>query len=158
MAVQAWGIGVLLSLVACALGSFGINLQKYAHVSQQQQQRRRRQRPPRVHQQHEHDDFWYAWLAGFMIVILGAVLDLVSFAFAPVSLLAPLGAMTLLLNILVAPCIVRETPSKRDVLVTFIIFGGAVLTIVFGGKDEPSYTLQTLIDLYTQKTVVAFFV
>lgn len=38
------------------------------------------------------------WILGASCVILGSILDLVSFAFASVSLLAPLGALTLVLN------------------------------------------------------------
>jgi hypothetical protein len=43
------------------------------------------------------------WVLGSVCVALGAILDLVSFAFASVSLLAPIGAMTLVVNLFMAP-------------------------------------------------------
>ena len=33
------------------------------------------------------------WLAGLLCIAIGSALDVISFAFAPLSLLAPLGAM-----------------------------------------------------------------
>ncbi len=43
------------------------------------------------------------WVLGCVCVVLGAILDLVSFAFASVSLLAPIGALTLVVNLFMAP-------------------------------------------------------
>jgi magnesium transporter len=66
---------------------------------------------------------------GQVLLVVGSLVDLVSFTFAPVSLLAPLAAMTLLINLFMAPCFVGETPTRRDVIITGVIFSGAVITV-----------------------------
>lgn len=55
-------------------------------------------------------------------MIIGSVCDLISFGFAPMSLLAPLGAMTLVVNMFVAPCFLNESLSRRDVIWTLVEF------------------------------------
>ncbi len=37
------------------------------------------------------------WIFGFVLILLGSILDLVAFGFAPQSLLAPLGMLILLI-------------------------------------------------------------
>ena len=39
------------------------------------------------------------WASGLAMMILGAILDFVAFAFAAQSLIAPLGSVTLLFNV-----------------------------------------------------------
>ena len=77
-----WAIGVILSLSGCTLSNVGVNLQKVGHKG------------------HDLDDeiAVYSspiWILGISMVVLGSIIDFTSYAFAEVSLLAPLGAMTI---------------------------------------------------------------
>lgn len=125
-------------------------------VPQLAHQRRQRQLAGGGGEGEEQWRWQTVWTAGLALVLAGALLDLASFAFAAVSLLAPLGAMTLLVNLVVAPWLVGERPSASDVANTLLIFAGAIVTVVFGSKDEPSYDLQALEALYFQPAVYAY--
>lgn len=80
--IPDWVIGVILSLSGCTLSNVGVNLQKVGHRG------------------FELDDeagvfSSPTWMFGLSLVVIGSITDFVAFAFAEVSLLAPLGAMTL---------------------------------------------------------------
>jgi uncharacterized membrane protein len=96
------------------------------------------------------------WLLGAICVGLGAILDLVSFAFASVSLLAPLGAMTLVLNLFMAPLFLKEKLTMYDVNCTLVILAGTIVAICFGNKNNTSYSLEQLIDLYKQTAFLVY--
>lgn len=59
------------------------------------------------------------WLAGLVCVILGSILDLLSYCFAEMSLLAPIGALTLVVNMVRRNCAAS--------LLCFFIFPGALI-------------------------------
>jgi len=85
-------IGVALSLGGCTLSNFGANLQKMCHVKIAAEDPARK---------------YYLqplWVAGLCSFVAGSIADLVSFAFATLSLLAPLGAMVRRSRPLACPC------------------------------------------------------
>jgi uncharacterized membrane protein len=96
------------------------------------------------------------WLLGAICVGLGAILDLVSFAFASVSLLAPLGAMTLVLNLFMAPLFLKEKLTMYDVTCTMIILAGTIVALCFGNKSNTSYSLQQLLALYSETAFLIY--
>lgn len=96
------------------------------------------------------------WILGAVCVALGSILDLVSFAFASVSLLAPLGAMTLVLNMFMAPLFLKEKLTSYDVKCTLVILVGTVVAISFGNKNNTSYTLNELLNLYSQLAFLVY--
>jgi hypothetical protein len=137
-----WIVGVLFAFVACCLSNTGVNLQKLAH-----------NRARRNHKSIIKDP---RWLIGMGSVIVGSILDLVSYVFAPMSLLAPLGAMTLVVNLFVAPCMLGEQLTRYDVVITIIILSGTVIAVVFGSKSNVSYTSRELERLYTQTLFIVY--
>eukprot|EP01051_Picozoa_sp_SAG22_P018166 SAG22_NODE_2981_length_2054_cov_1.827621_1_plen_321_part_00 len=58
------------------------------------------------------------WILGFVLMVVGVGLDFGSLALAAQSLLAPLAASTLVINIIQAPCVVGEKPTRLDVMVS----------------------------------------
>ena len=88
-------VGVLCSLLACFGTVSGMMLQKLSHM--------RNEALP-VHQRKPvlRRPLW--WLSLFLMIVVPSPLDVASLALAPQSLLAPLSAVTLLLNALLAPC------------------------------------------------------
>lgn len=96
------------------------------------------------------------WIFGLFCVIFGSVLDLISFGFADMSLLAPLGAMTLVINMATAVWFLKEKLSKKDVLHTIIILLGTLLAVSFGSKAAPKYTLDMLFGMYMTKVFFVF--
>ncbi len=101
-----WIYGVLLSLGGCTLSNFGVNLQKFSHM--------------RLAALNDPTKTVYTsphWIIGLSLVIVGSLMDLVSFGFADISLLAPLGAMTLVVCSLVSSAVHTTTTTAVGVLI-----------------------------------------
>ena len=97
MAVARWVIGVILSLVGCTLSNTGVNFQKLCHTKLAADAAAGKPVKPFYLQP--------LWVGGLASIVVGSIMDLVSFAFASLSLLAPLGAM-----VRVGPPTVRHKP------------------------------------------------
>ena len=136
---RLWFHASLRSVVS----NLGINFQKLAHT--------------KIHEAGSNQSYAThpVWILGITLMIVGSIADLVSFGFAPMSLLAPIGAMTLVVNMLVAPCF-KEKLTTRDIVFTLVIVVGTVICISFGSKDEKTYSIQELLDLYTHPPFIVF--
>lgn len=150
MSVPPWVWGVSLSFCGCALSNFGINIQKLAHQRLEQ-----RKADGLAKRSIMCDPYW---IGGFLCVLIGSLSDLASFTFADMSLLAPLGAMTLVINMMIAPCLVGEKLTRRDIVWTCVIVTGTVISITFGNKEETEYTLGQLLDFYQETQFVVYFI
>jgi hypothetical protein len=88
------------------------------------------------------------WLLGFLGMVTGALLDFGSLVFAAQSLLAPLAASTLVINIVQAPCVVGEKPGVLDVVCTVFIAVGCTLAVAFADHNTATYSLQEMLKLW----------
>ncbi|TMW55747.1 hypothetical protein Poli38472_010629 [Pythium oligandrum] len=146
----AWIIGFTIAVVFSFLASVGINLQKKAL----------KQNELTAHEQNKEPLPAYRlplWVLGFVMILLGSILDFVAFGLAPQSLLAPLAALTLVWNMMLAPCFNKEKLSKKDIFATLVIFAGATVAVVFASHTSPSYNLSMLMELYTDPLTCAYF-
>ncbi|KAJ0405361.1 hypothetical protein ATCC90586_004498 [Pythium insidiosum] len=137
----AWVIGFSIAVVFSFLASVGINLQKRAL----------KQNETYAHENNVEPRPAYRlplWVLGFVLILAGSILDFVAFGLAPQSLLAPLAALTLVWNMMLAPCFNKEKLSKKDIVATLIIFAGATIAVVFASHSSPSYNLSMLMHLY----------
>ena len=102
-------IGVALSVSACFVNALGLNVQRYAQVAKRGMLN----------------------VGGVVLSACAGILDMVSFSFAPQSMLAPLGALTLVCNMLLAPLFDKEASlSRRDYFGTSVIIGGVVKCVL----------------------------
>lgn len=88
---SAWVAGFIIAVVFSFLASVGINLQKRA-LKQNETTAFEQNKEPRPAYKLP------LWVVGFVLIILGSMLDFVAFGLAPQSLLAPLAALTLVWN------------------------------------------------------------
>lgn len=152
MGFPNWALGVIFSLVGCSMSNLGINMQKLSHMKIDEEVAADKTKLRRSAVTHP------IWLTGMAIAILGSFIDLAAFAFADISLLAPLGAMTLVINMFIAPCISKEKLTKRDIASTVVILAGTVLSVFFGSKSSKDYDLDELIELFTRSTFVIYII
>ena len=96
------------------------------------------------------------WILGMSLVILGALLDVASYGFAPQSLLAPMATLTLVFNTLLAPKFLGEQLSNRDIGATGVIVAGTVVVIAFSPHATPEYTVDDLRELYFRLIVLVY--
>ena len=128
-------LGVALSLLASAMNATGLNLQKLG------------QRAGAA-----------AWLngAGIALAALSGVVDMVSFGFAPQSLLAPLSAFTLICNLALAPVLQGEQLSQTDLVATAMVCGGIAVTLSSAPGGSPAYSARELWALARRPLFVSF--
>lgn len=107
-----WVVGVGMCFCGMLLSSVGTQLLKKAH-SEHDEGRRVSTRWWLVY-------FSPLYLIGITGMVSGAVLDLLSLAFAPQSLLAPIAACTLVVNMCVSPHVVGEEPAALDIFATMV--------------------------------------
>ena len=102
-------IGIALSVGACFVNALGLNVQRYAKVQKRSGLN----------------------IGGVVLSACAGILDMVSFSFAPQSMLAPLGAMTLVCNMLLASLFdASASLSRWDYLGTGVIISGVVKCVL----------------------------
>jgi uncharacterized membrane protein len=128
--MQVWWIGVGLALLSSLLGNLGLNLQKLAHtqissldyfIAEQKLDISHPSRPEK------HP----LWQFGMVLIILGSISDFFALSYAPQSVVAPLGAITLVVNIALARIMHGEEITSRGIIATSMILLGSVLDVVF---------------------------
>ncbi|CAE6477295.1 unnamed protein product [Rhizoctonia solani] len=75
------------------------------------------------------------WWFGFGLMNIGEVGNFLSYAYAPASLVAPLGAVALISNCFFAPLILHERFRKQDLLGIGLSIFGAV-TVVYASQSS----------------------
>lgn len=97
-------VGLCLSVLATVMNSTGMNLQRYAKTKEM----------PCLN------------VVGIILSTTCGLVDMCSFHFAPQSLLAPVGAFTLVFNLLLAPILHSEKILLLDILSTLLVFVGTI--------------------------------
>ncbi|KAF9354783.1 NIPA-like protein 3 [Mortierella sp. NVP85] len=96
------------------------------------------------------------WAAGLLVFILGNMGGFVALRFAPQSLTAPLGSISLISNVIIAPLINKEVLGKWDLAGIFFIVGGSVIVVVFSGIVAQDYKLCVLINLFHKPATIVY--
>ncbi|GME75142.1 unnamed protein product [Ambrosiozyma monospora] len=112
-------LGVLLSIFGNLLISISLNIQKSAHLDLESSNQT-------VHKYYTN----IKWQIGFILMSLGEIGNFVSYGLAPVSLVAPLGVVTIISNsTFVAPVLFHEPIGVMCLFGTFLCAFGVVLMI-----------------------------
>ncbi|KAJ3115127.1 hypothetical protein HDU96_001139 [Phlyctochytrium bullatum] len=96
------------------------------------------------------------WLLGFIIFALGNFVNFAALQYAPQSLVATLGSISLVWNVILAPIINREKFTWRDVVGVVLIVAGSSLTVVFSGVNSKDYKLCVLLALFRRVPTILF--
>jgi hypothetical protein len=112
-------VGVLLSTLASCMNATGLNLQRLAGTIGPGG----RCAPGLLN------------ALGIALSTGCGLVDMASYGFAPQSMLAPLGAVTLVVNLLLAPVMHGETLRAADAVYTCVIVAGIVLCISSGSSE-----------------------
>ncbi|KAG0241239.1 hypothetical protein BGW41_006093 [Actinomortierella wolfii] len=96
------------------------------------------------------------WGLGLLVFIIGNLGGFVALRFAPQSLTAPLGAVSLISNVIIAPLINKEVLGRYDIVGIILIVGGSVIVVVFSGIVAQDYKLCVLINLFKQTSTIIY--
>jgi len=75
------------------------------------------------------------WWLGIVLMTVGETGNFLAYAFAPASIVSPLGVVALVSNCLIAPLMLKERFRQRDFWGVLIAIGGAV-TVVLSAKTQ----------------------
>ena len=137
-----WLWGVFLAVGAAVISNLGLTLQKLSHKRNLQSTSTHAEE----HKSNYHKD--PTWATGLGLVILGSVADLLALGFAAQSIVAPLGSLTLVSNVLLAPLFLGEQLDRRDLLATFAIVFGSAISVIFAAHEEIAYSVSDLFAFY----------
>ena len=84
------------------------------------------------------------WVIGFSAYIVGQLGAMVSLGFGPQSMMAALGAFSLVVNVFTSPCILGEKVTCYHVSSTFLIIAGVIIVVCFSKKKAQHYTITQL--------------
>jgi drug/metabolite transporter (DMT)-like permease len=96
------------------------------------------------------------WIVGLCLVMFASVADVIALCFAPQSLIAPLGALTMVSNVIFAPLLLHEKIGVRDLVATGIILGGSVTAVIFGAHTDLIYPIDDLFGLFRAPQFMAY--
>lgn len=97
--------------------------------------------------------FEMTWVRGAMVFGFGSAMTFGSFAFASQSLLASLGTLQFISNVVFSRFVLLEPLSWRVVAATLLIVAGVVLTASFSNHSSDTYSVQDLLALYDSSYV-----
>jgi len=95
-------------------------------------------------------------LASIIVFVVANIANFASFAFAAQSLLAALGSVQFISNVVFSKLVNKEAWNVWIVLGTVVIVVGCVLLVVFGSHESPTYTAQELIQLYSNPGYIIY--
>ncbi len=88
-------------------------------------------------EQHEKRSYLHSpyWWGGIILMTIGETGNFLAYAFAPASIVSPLGVVALISNCVIAPIMLKEKFRMRDFWGVLVAIGGAV-TVVLSAKQQ----------------------
>lgn len=153
-----WIVGISLSLAGSLISNCGMQVQKLAFNKHETEVATTAELPDADPAKIKRKVPFCLplWVAGFAGMVSGSLLDFLSLVFAAQSLLAPLAASTLVINIVQAPIIVNEKPTPFDIACTMVIATGCVLAVAFADHDTKTYSLQEMLRLWYNPSFIVW--
>ncbi|KAJ3027654.1 NIPA-like protein 3, partial [Rhizophlyctis rosea] len=91
-----------------------------------------------------------------IVFILGNFFNFIALQFAAQSLVAPLGSISLVVNVILAPLINNERWTWKDVVGVLLIVAGSSMTVAFAGVNTHDYKLCVLLALFRRTQTIIF--
>lgn len=162
-ATPGWWVGITVSIVSNVVICLALNCQKLAHMRLEAEalecgeaDAASSAAEPRVPLAVGYLQSRLWWL-GFALMCLGEAGNFVSYGFAPASLIAPLGAVSLLSNVVIAPVVLHETVQASDVLgIALAIVGAVAVVSCAGPSSSPPWSPAQLGAAMARPTFVTY--
>ncbi|WVN88600.1 uncharacterized protein L203_103811 [Cryptococcus depauperatus CBS 7841] len=139
---------ILVGLASSFVQSLGLTIQRKSHIQNDQLDPFNRR--PTIRRP--------LWLIGFTIYMVSNIFSTIfQLDTLPIVILAPLGAVSLVFNALLARIILGDRFGVNWVIGTALVAGGAVIIAIFGVVPDEKHGLDELLVLLRRPTFVAFF-
>ena len=123
-----WGhcIGCGLCILGNLAIALGLNIQKLSLAHDESLPAKERRAPL----------FQKQWFLGFVVLIIGNLLNFVSLGLTPLSIVAPLNVSSIIGNVIFATLLIGEVFTLRDFGSTVMISVGTVITVYYGSHEQ----------------------
>ncbi|AYV87120.1 MAG: hypothetical protein Sylvanvirus26_10 [Sylvanvirus sp.] len=146
--IPTWIIGVGLALVGSIGSNFGQNLQRLSF--------RRNDILPQTKQRATLRQPYF--LSGLLLIILGSVCDFSAFSLAAQSIIAPIGAITLVSNVIFARFLNQEQIHSYDIASCFMIVIGSVVSVVYGDHSNRTLNVNQSLSYFIGTPFIIYFI
>eukprot|EP00002_Diphylleia_rotans_P002214 TRINITY_DN11380_c0_g1_i1.p1 TRINITY_DN11380_c0_g1~~TRINITY_DN11380_c0_g1_i1.p1 ORF type:complete len:473 (+),score=114.53 TRINITY_DN11380_c0_g1_i1:70-1488(+) len=143
-----WLVGVVLNIIGSVMINLGTNLMKLSHNLNE--------KVDIANQKPSHRN--PKWLAALAVFIVGNILNFSSFGFAAQSMLAAMGSIQFVSNVIFGIYILKETVTRRVVLATSLILFGNVFCVVFAAQGTDSPDASELMNYFIRASFVAYLI
>lgn len=126
---ESIGLGLCMALCGNIVTTLGLNIQRYAHTKAE----------PGL--KYTSSRLW--WL-GVGLMILGEIGNFTAYGFAPATLVAPMGAVSVIVNAGVSSILLGEDFRKRDFGGSLLIIGGGIGLVYYSPHEEKQLNSSTL--------------
>ncbi|XP_034975478.2 NIPA-like protein 3 isoform X2 [Zootoca vivipara] len=125
-------IGALLAIFGHLVISIALNLQKYSHI--------------RLVGCKDHRAYFKTktWWCGLFLLFLGELGVFSAYAFAPLSLIVPLGAVSVIASAIIGIIFIKEKWKPKDFLSCGLAVVGTYLLITFGPNSHETMTGENI--------------
>ncbi|KAJ6599219.1 magnesium transporter NIPA-domain-containing protein [Mycena vulgaris] len=96
------------------------------------------------------------WWLGFILMNVGELGNFISYAWAPASVVAPLGTFALVANCVFAPLMLSERFRKRDILGILIAVIGAVTVVLASNASDTRLDPDALLAAISQMPFIVY--
>ena len=145
-------IGISLQMVSTFLAALAYVLQKMAHVEIEGAGGLAVQ--PWSHPASARPKM--RWRVGFVIMVVCAVLDLVSYPLLDLSKQAPMGAVTLMWNTVLASWLLHEVFTVLDAICTLLIVVGTITSLLASEATSAEFTFPQIVASLNDDLVIAY--
>eukprot|EP01084_Bolivina_argentea_P299714 516650_1 len=99
------------------------------------------------------------WLIGFIVCLIGSILTAAAFKFGAQSVLAPLSALVLVCNAILANKILGEPFTRNNLYGIILVIIGTIIAIIFGPKSTTKQiTLEYVESCWRNHVFLIFFI
>ncbi|KAI8982547.1 magnesium transporter NIPA-domain-containing protein [Pilobolus umbonatus] len=98
------------------------------------------------------------WWLGISLMVLGEVGNFVAYGFAPASTIAPLGTTTLVVNVFLAPLMLKETFRKRDLMGVLLAVMGAAIVVISSNSEDKALSPELIVESMKQMRAIVYFI
>ncbi|KAM9851490.1 NIPA-like protein 2 [Aulostomus maculatus] len=133
--LQTYLLGIIISICGNVLISISLNIQKYAHIRQSQ---------------FGSKPYYTSllWWCGVVLMGVGELGNFAAYGFAPASLIAPLGSVSVIASAIISVIFLKETMRASDVVGGTLAITGTYLLVTFAPHTSTHITAH-LVQYYT---------
>ncbi|KIY72948.1 DUF803-domain-containing protein [Cylindrobasidium torrendii FP15055 ss-10] len=96
------------------------------------------------------------WWTGFLLMNVGELGNFISYAWAPASVVAPLGTFALIANCFFAPLLIKENFHKRELVGIFLAIVGAVTVVLSSNTSDARLDADGLLHAIAQLPFIIY--